>query len=186
MKAISIIGIILILACGILYISTHEVVYVTVYPKKVTAIESIFLSKEGNALIQTKDGYLIVSLIPQFKNYPFGVDSKAETKASAPLPNWSEMKLGEPPKDLLATFEEVPIIRDGIESTKFVDSHDMSKVDALVVFENEYWAYGQAFACIHFRLYSNRSVFPEQEPKIFTIELLSKLEWHYVTKHINI
>jgi hypothetical protein len=185
MKTISIIGLVLILACGIIYISTHHVVYVTVYPKKATAIESILLSKDGNALIQTKDGYLIVSLNSQFKSYQFGVNSKSEIKANTPIPSWSDMKTGSPPKELLADFKEVPIIRDGIEATKFIDFHDMNKVDALVVFENEFFSYGQAFACIHFRLYSNRPVFPQQEPKIFTVELPSKLEWHYVTKHIE-
>jgi len=175
MKAIFTVGAILILLCALLYGCTHRVAYKTVYPRKVTTIEKIYLSHEGNALIQTKEGYLIMPLIAQFENYPFGVDSKSQMKANVPIPNWSEMKEGAPPKDLLVDFEEVPIIRDGVEATKFVDTHDMKTVDALVTFENEYFAYGEAFACIHFRLYSNRPIFPTQEPKIFTVELPSRL-----------
>jgi hypothetical protein len=59
------------------------------------------------------------------------------------------------------------IIHDGVEATKFVDAHDMKTVDALVTFENEYWAYEEAFACISFRLYSNRTIFSTSELRIF-------------------
>ena len=159
MKTLVVVICCLAAAALLLYVWAHESVYETIYPRVAREIEAVGLSDTGEVLVSTRNGYIIVSVLEAAKNYPNGFQRRSDIMGKPALPKWSDMTMGPVPKQLWQKYKPVPIIRNGTESTKYFDQHDRHEVDAIVTFENEAYSYGEDFAWLELRLYSNRPLY---------------------------
>ncbi len=171
----------------LLYGCTHEISYQTTYPRVAKAIDKVGLSDTGEVLISTHAGYIIVSVLEAAKNYPNGFQRRLDIRGKPQLPNWSAMTVGAVPSELWQKYKPVQVIRDGIEATNYFDQHDSHAVDAIVTFENEAYCYGEDFAWLELRLYSNRPLYrglrPSSAAQFFWIEIPATLKSHWIPKH---